>query len=95
MAREEIVWFYYEVDALMWLDKDEILYITTADGTTIGVLKDCEVTISFETVSSRETVRDTDGVLKIKVIERIEEPPVMTITGKMVDWDTSIHVKII
>ena len=79
----------------MGLDKDEILYITTADGTTLGVLKDCEVTISAETVSSRETVRDADGVLKTKVIERIEEPPVITITGKMVDWDASIHVKIV
>ena len=79
----------------MGLDKDEILYITMADGTTLGVLKDCEVTISFETVSSRETVRDTDGVLKTKVIERIEEPPVITITGKMIDWDKSIHVKIV
>ena len=79
----------------MGLDRDEILYITTADGTTLGVLKDCEVTISFETVSSRETVRDTDGVPKTKVIERIEEPPVITITGKMIDWDTSIHVKIV
>lgn len=79
----------------MGLDKDEILYITTADGTTLGVLEDCEVTISAETISSRETVRDTDGVLKTKVSNRIEEPPVITITGKMVDWDTSIHVKIV
>ena len=79
----------------MGFGKDEILYITTADGTTLGVLKDCEVTINFETVSSRETVRDADGVLKTKVIDRIKEPPVITITGKMVDWDTSIHVKIV
>ena len=79
----------------MGLDRDEVLYITTADGTTLGVLKDCEVTISAETVSSRETVRDADGLVKTKVIERIEEPPVITITGKMVDWDTSIHVKIV
>lgn len=79
----------------MGLDRDEILYITTADGTTLGVLKDCEVTISFETVSSRETVRDADGLVKTKVIERIEEPPVITIIGKMVDWDKSIHVKIV
>ena len=79
----------------MGLDRDEILYITMADGTTLGVLEDCEVTISFETVSSRETVLDADGVLKIKVIERIEEPPVITITGKMIDWDKSIHVKIV
>ena len=79
----------------MGLDKDEILYITTADGTTLGVLKDCKVTISFETVSSRETVHDAEGVLKTKVIERIEEPPVITITGKMIDWDKSIHVKIV
>ena len=79
----------------MGLDKDEILYITMVDGTTLGVLKDCEVTISFETDSSRETVHDADGVLKTKVIERIEEPPVITITGKMIDWDTSIHVKIV
>lgn len=79
----------------MGLDKDEILYITTADGTTLGVLKDCEVTISAETISSRETVRDVDGLVKTKVIERIEEPPVITITGKMVDWDASIHVKIV
>ena len=79
----------------MGFDKDEILYITTADGTMLGVLKDCEVTISFETVSSRETVHDADGVLKTKVIERIEEPPVITITGKMIDWDKSIHVKIV
>lgn len=79
----------------MGLDKDEILYITTADGTILGVLGDCEVTISAETISSRETVLDTDGVLKIKVSNRIEEPPVATITGKMVDWDASIHVKIV
>ena len=79
----------------MGLDRDEVLYITTADGTTLGVLEDCEVTISAETISSRETVRDADGVLKTKVIDRTEEPPVITITGKMVDWDTSIHVKIV
>ena len=79
----------------MGFDKDEILYITTADGTTLGVLEDCEVTISAETISSRETVRDADGLLKTKVSNRIEEPPVVTITGKMVDWDTSIHVKIV
>ena len=79
----------------MGLDKDEILYITTADGTMLGVLKDCEVTISAETISSRETVRDVDGLVKTKVIDRIKEPPVITITGKMVDWDASIHVKIV
>lgn len=79
----------------MGLDKDEVLYITTADGTTLGVLEDCEVTISAETISSRETVLDADGVLKTKVSNRIEEPPVITITGKMVDWDASIHVKIV
>ena len=79
----------------MGLDKEEILYIATADGTTLGVLEDCEVTISAETISSRETVRDADGLVKTKVIERIEEPPVITITGKMVDWDASIHVKIV
>lgn len=79
----------------MGLDKDEILYITTADGTTLGVLEDCEITISAETISSRETVLDADGLVKTKVSNRIEEPPVITITGKMVDWDTSIHVKII
>lgn len=79
----------------MGLDRDEVLYITTADGTTLGVLKDCEVTISAETISSRETVRDADGLVKTKVIERIEEPPVITITGKMIDWDASIHVKIV
>ena len=79
----------------MGLDKDEILYITTADGTTLGVLEDCEVTISAETISSRETVLDADGLVKTKVSNRIEEPPVITITGKMVDWDTSIHVKIV
>ena len=79
----------------MGLDRDEVLYITTADGTTLGVLEDCEVTISAETISSRETVRDVDGLVKTKVIERIEEPPVITITGKMVDWDASIHVKIV
>mgnify|MGYP003555519859 FL=1 len=79
----------------MGLDKDEILYIATVDGTTLGVLEDCEVTISAETISSRETIRDTDGILKTKVSNRIEEPPVITITGKMVDWDTSIHVKIV
>ena len=79
----------------MGLDRDEVLYITTADGTTLGVLKDCEVTISAEIISSRETVRDADGLVKTKVIERIEEPPVITITGKMVDWDASIHVKIV
>ena len=79
----------------MGFDKDEVLYVTTADGTTLGVLKDCEVTISAETISNRETIRDADGVLKTKVSNRIEEPPVVTITGKMVDWDTSIHVKIV
>lgn len=79
----------------MGLDKDEILYITTADGTILGVLGDCEVTISAETISSRETVLDADGVLKTKVSNRIEEPPVVTITGKMVDWDASVHVKIV
>ena len=79
----------------MGLDRDEVLYVTTVDGTTLGVLKDCEVTISAETISSRETIRDADGVLKTKVSNRIEEPPVITITGKMVDWDTSIHVKIV
>ena len=79
----------------MGFDRDEILYITMADGTTLGALEDCEVTISAETISSRETVRDADGLVKTKVIERIEEPPVITITGKMVDWDTSIHVKIV
>ena len=79
----------------MGLDRDEILYITTADGTTLGVLEDCEITISAETISSRETVRDADGLVKTKIIDRIEEPPVITITGKMVDWDASIHVKIV
>ena len=79
----------------MGFDKDEVLYVTTADGTTLGVLKDCEVTISAETISSRETIRDVDGVLKTKVSNRIEEPPAVTITGKMVDWDASIHVKIV
>ena len=79
----------------MGFGKDEILYVTTADGTTLGVLKDCEVTISSETISNRETIRDADGILKTKVSNRIEEPPVVTITGKMVDWNTSIHVKIV
>ena len=79
----------------MGLDRDEILYITTADGTTLGVLEDCEVTISATTIFNEETVRDADGLLKRKVSNRIEEPPVITITGKMVDWDTSIHVKIV
>ena len=79
----------------MGLDKDEVLYITTADGTTFGILKDCEVTISAETISNREIIRDADGVLKTRVSNRIEEPPVITIAGKMVDWDTSIHVKIV
>ena len=79
----------------MGLDRDDVLYITTAYGTMLGVLEDCEVTISAETVSSRETVLDADGLVKTKVSNRIEEPPVITITGKMVDWDTSIHVKIV
>lgn len=79
----------------MGLDKDEILYITTADGTTLGVLEDCEVTISAETISSRETVLDADGLVKTKVSNRIEEPPVITITGKMIVWDKSIYVKIV
>ena len=79
----------------MGFDRAEILYVTTVDGTTLGVLKDCEVTISAETISNRETIRDADGVLKTKVSNRIEEPPVITITGKMVDWDKSIHVKIV
>ena len=79
----------------MGLDRDEILYITTADGTTLGVLEDCEVTISAETISSRETVLDADGLVKTKLSNQIEEPPVITITGKMVDWDKSIHVKIV
>lgn len=79
----------------MGLDRDKVLYITMADGTTLGVLEDCEVTISADTISSRETVRDADGLVKTKVSSRIEEPPVITITGKMVDWDASIHVKIV
>ena len=79
----------------MGFDRDEILYITMADGTTLGTLEDCEVTISAETISSRETVRDADGLVKTKVSNRIKEPPVVTITGKMVDWDASIHVKIV
>lgn len=79
----------------MGVDRDEILYITTADGTTLGVLEACEITISAETVSKSETIRDTDGVLKTKVSSRVEEPPEITITGKMVDWDTSIHVRIV
>ena len=79
----------------MGLDRDEVLYITAADGTTLGVLEDCEVTISADTISSRETVRDANGVLKTKVSNRIEKPPVITIIGKMVDWDASIHVKIV
>ena len=79
----------------MGFDRDEILYITTADGTMLGVLEDCEVTISAETISSRETVLDVDGLVKTKVSNQIEEPPVITITGKMVDWDKSIHVKIV
>ena len=58
-------------------------------------MEDCEVTISAETISNRETVLDADGLVKTKVSNRIEEPPVITITGKMVDWDTSIHVKIV
>lgn len=79
----------------MGFDKDEILYITMADGTTLGVLEDCEVAISAATIFNEETVRDADGLLKRKVSSRIEEPPVITITGKMVDWDASIHVKIV
>ena len=79
----------------MGLDRDEILYITTADGTTLGVLEDCEITISAETISSRETVLDADGLVKTKVSNRIEEPPVITITGKMIVWDKSIYVKIV
>ena len=79
----------------MGVDRNEILYITTADGTTLGVLEACEITISAETVSKSETIRDTDGVLKTKVSSRVEEPPEITITGKMVDWDTSIHVRIV
>lgn len=79
----------------MGFDRDEVLYITTADGTTLGVLEDCEVTISAETVSNRETMLDADGLIKTKVSSRIEEPPTITITGKMIDWDTSIHVSIV
>ena len=79
----------------MGVDRDEILYITTVDGTTLGVLEACEITISAKTIQDRETMRDTDGVIKTKVSSRIEEPPEITIIGKMVDWDTSIHVKII
>ena len=79
----------------MGFDRDEVLYITTADGTTLGVLEDCEITISAETISSRETVLDADGLVKTKVSNRIKELPVITITGKMVDWDASIHVKIV
>ena len=82
-------------DELMGLDRDEILYITTADGTTLGVLEDCEVAISATTIFNEETVRDADGLVKTKVSNRIEEPPVITITGKMIDWDKSIHVKIV
>lgn len=79
----------------MGVDGDEILYITTADGTTLGVLEACEITISAETVSKSETVLDADGLVKTKVSSRIEEPPEITIIGKMVDWDTSIHVRIV
>lgn len=79
----------------MGLDRDEILYITTVDGTTLGVLEACEITISAKTIQDRETMLDADGVIKTKVSSRIEEPPEITIIGKMVDWDTSIHVKII
>lgn len=79
----------------MGLDKDKVLYVTTADGITLGILKDCEVTISAETISNIETIRDADGVLKTRVSNQIEEPPVITITGKMVDWDASVHVKIV
>lgn len=79
----------------MGLDKDEILYITMADGTTLGVLEDCEVAISATTIFNEETVRDADGLLKTKVSNRIEEPPVITITGKMIVWDKSIYVKIV
>lgn len=80
----------------MGFDRDKVLYIATADGTTLCVLEDCEVTISAETISSEETVRDADGVLKTEVSSRIKEPPVVTITGKMVvDLSTSIHVKIV
>lgn len=79
----------------MGVDRDEILYITTADGTTLGVLEACEITISAKTIQDRETMRDTDGVIKTKVSSRIEEPPEITIIGKMVDWDTSIHVRIV
>ena len=79
----------------MGLDKDEILYITTADGTTLGVLEDCEVAISATTIFNEETVRDADGLVKTKVSNRIEEPPVITITGKMIVWDKSIYVKIV
>lgn len=79
----------------MGVDRNEILYITTADGTTLGVLEACEITISAKTIQDRETMRDTDGVIKTKVSSRIEEPPEITITGKMIDWDTSIHVRIV
>ena len=79
----------------MGVDRDEILYITTADGTTLGVLEACEITISAKTIQDRETMLDADGVIKTKVSSRIEEPPEITIIGKMVDWDTSIHVKIV
>lgn len=79
----------------MGIDTNEVLYITTADGTRLGVLKDCEITISAETVSSREPVRCPDGVLRTKVSSRIEEPPTVTITGTITEWDTSIHVKIV
>lgn len=83
------------IGELMKFDRNKVLYITTADGTTLGVLGEYEITISAETISSRETVRDADGALKTKVSNRIEEPPVITITGKMVDWDASVHVKIV
>ena len=79
----------------MGVDRNEILYIITTDGTTLGVLEACEITISAETVSKRETVLDADGLVKTKVSSWIEEPPEITITGKMIDWDTSIHVRII
>ena len=79
----------------MGFDRDEILYITTADGTTLGVLEDCEVAISATTIFNEETVRDADGLVKTKVSNRIEEPPVITITGKMIVWDKSIYVKIV
>lgn len=79
----------------MGLDRNEVFYVTTVDGKVLATLEDCEVTFDAKTVQQRTVIMDNDGVRKTKVDSWMEEPPTVTITGKMVKWDTSIHTRII